>query len=369
MLRQWDLCVIYPDAAVVVSELVTNALCYGARVAAPPPDSDRGPVDLTLWQRASYLICVVADGSPEPPVLQPVDPTAEAGRGLQVVQALSSSWGWTMLGGRQKAVWAALSLVGSRGGPAWPRPRTRPCYRSSPGRDRPGEPGGRAAARAGQAARTVGGQAAGRLPAYRGDCRGGRGLRPAPALAARAVSPSARRALAGPERGPVPGDDDLRHAQDPLPAGPQHLAVRRERVVGPPLGAPPGVRAHVDAVRGRRQRADVLGGVPGGADQLDRRAQLGPLGVPVGPLVVQVDGPVVVDPGRREQRGVDRVVRVVMAEHQIGDVAGPVPCPASAASSRSREGTMPGSTMITASPSTMRVTVLATALLSPASRA
>ena len=120
VLRQWDLCVIYPDAAVVVSELVTNALCYGARVAAPPPDSDRGPVDLTLWQRASYLICVVADGSPEPPVLQPVDPTAEAGRGLQVVQALSSSWGWTMLGGRQKAVWAALSLVGSRGGPAWP---------------------------------------------------------------------------------------------------------------------------------------------------------------------------------------------------------------------------------------------------------
>jgi hypothetical protein len=119
VLRQWDLCVIYPDAAVVVSELVTNALCYGTRAAAPPPDSDRGPVDLTLWQRASYLICVVADGSPEPPVLQPVDPTAEAGRGLQVVQALSSSWGWTMLGGRQKAVWAALSLPGSRGGQAW----------------------------------------------------------------------------------------------------------------------------------------------------------------------------------------------------------------------------------------------------------
>ena len=122
VLRQWDLCVIYPDASVVVSELVTNALCYGARVTAPPLDSDRGPVDLTLWQRASYLICVVADGSPEPPVLQPFDPTAEAGRGLQVVQALSSSWGWTMLGGRQKAVWAALSLPGSRGGPAWPDP-------------------------------------------------------------------------------------------------------------------------------------------------------------------------------------------------------------------------------------------------------
>jgi histidine kinase-like protein len=138
VLRQWDLCVIYPDASVVVSELVTNALCYGARVAAPPQDSDRGPVDLTLWQRASYLICVVADGSPEPPVLQPVDPTAEAGRGLQVVQALSSSWGWTMLGGRQKAVWAALSLPGSRGGPAWPDPAHPALLSGLPGIPRPG---------------------------------------------------------------------------------------------------------------------------------------------------------------------------------------------------------------------------------------
>jgi hypothetical protein len=138
VLRQWDLCVIYPDAAVVVSELVTNALCYGARVAAPPPDSDRGPVDLTLWQRVSYLICVVADGSPEPPVLQPVDPTAEAGRGLQVVQALSSSWGWTMLGGRQKAVWAALSLPGSRGGPAWPDPAHPALLSGLPSIPRPG---------------------------------------------------------------------------------------------------------------------------------------------------------------------------------------------------------------------------------------
>jgi hypothetical protein len=114
VLRLWDLCPVYPDAAVVVSELVTNALCYGPRAAEPVPAGDRGPVDLTLWARASYLICVVADTSPEPPVLQPVDHTAEAGRGLQVVQALSSCWGWTMLGGRQKAVWAALGLPGPR---------------------------------------------------------------------------------------------------------------------------------------------------------------------------------------------------------------------------------------------------------------
>ena len=35
---------------------------------------------------------------------------AEAGRGLQVVEALSAAWGWTRLTGRRKAVWAALPL-------------------------------------------------------------------------------------------------------------------------------------------------------------------------------------------------------------------------------------------------------------------
>ena len=143
VLRQWDLCVIYPDAAVVVSELVTNALCYGARVAAPPPDSDRGPVDLTLWQRASYLD--LRGGRRQPGAAgAPGGRPHRGGRpGLQVVQALSSSWGWTMLGGRQKAVWAALSLVGAAAAARpGPRPRTRPCYRSSPGRGPAGEAGG-----------------------------------------------------------------------------------------------------------------------------------------------------------------------------------------------------------------------------------
>jgi anti-sigma regulatory factor (Ser/Thr protein kinase) len=107
-LQRWDLWPVYPDAAVVVSELVTNALRYGLRGAAV--SAAPGPVDLTLWSREAYLICVVADPNPEPPVLRPPDSAAEAGRGLQVVQALTSSWGWTVRGGPQKVVWAALEL-------------------------------------------------------------------------------------------------------------------------------------------------------------------------------------------------------------------------------------------------------------------
>jgi hypothetical protein len=98
----------FQDAAVVVSELVSNALCHGARVG--PGEPARGQVELTLWHRASHLVCAVTDPSTEPPVLRPPDPSAEAGRGLQVVQGLAVCWGWAMLGFHRKVVWAALRV-------------------------------------------------------------------------------------------------------------------------------------------------------------------------------------------------------------------------------------------------------------------
>ncbi len=96
----------FADTAVVVSELVTNALFHGAQVG--PGESACGQVELTLWHRVSDLVCAVTDPSAEPPVLRPADPCAEAGRGLQVVQALTIAWGWAMLGPGRKVVWAAL---------------------------------------------------------------------------------------------------------------------------------------------------------------------------------------------------------------------------------------------------------------------
>jgi len=107
-LRDWDMFVVFHDAAVVVSELVTNALCHGARVG--PGEPARGQVEFTLWHRASHLVCAVTDPSTEPPVLRSPDPSAEAGRGLQVVQALAVTWGWAMLGFHRKVVWAALRV-------------------------------------------------------------------------------------------------------------------------------------------------------------------------------------------------------------------------------------------------------------------
>jgi anti-sigma regulatory factor (Ser/Thr protein kinase) len=105
ILRGWGLPVLAEDAAVIVSELVTNALLHGcARGAA----ADQ--VELLMWRRAGQMVCAVTDPGSQAPVLASPEPLAEAGRGLQVVQALSVTWGWTRLGGRRKVVWAALRL-------------------------------------------------------------------------------------------------------------------------------------------------------------------------------------------------------------------------------------------------------------------
>ena len=117
----------------VVSELVTNALFHGmpgghgaaaGGGVGQDAHSEHGAhgesgvpgeqVELTLWHRASHLVCAVTDPSADPPVLRSPDPGAEAGRGLQVVQALTASWGWAMLGFHRKVVWAALRMPPAR---------------------------------------------------------------------------------------------------------------------------------------------------------------------------------------------------------------------------------------------------------------
>jgi len=108
-LRRWQLDDLTADAVLVATELVTNAIRYGGCCAAE--GGGCGQVELS-WQRdANRVICVVTDGSAAPPVLTAGDLDSETGRGLQVVEALASSWGWMRLGATQKAVWAALSFV------------------------------------------------------------------------------------------------------------------------------------------------------------------------------------------------------------------------------------------------------------------
>ena len=105
-LHRWDAADRGDDIAIVVTELLTNAL----RHARPWPGdlSPRRPIRLGLLQPGSCVLCAVADPSRAVPVPQGPGSLAETGRGLQIIRALSDMWGYTVLGDAGKVVWAAF---------------------------------------------------------------------------------------------------------------------------------------------------------------------------------------------------------------------------------------------------------------------
>lgn len=108
-LCSFDTCELFDDASVVISELVTNAVRYGLRPGLAK-NAPAARIEVLLLRQASHLVCVVTDSNPGPPTLLEPDFAAETGRGLYVVEALSSRWGWTPLHTGHKAVWATLTL-------------------------------------------------------------------------------------------------------------------------------------------------------------------------------------------------------------------------------------------------------------------
>jgi anti-sigma regulatory factor (Ser/Thr protein kinase) len=105
-LREWGLISLADDAEAIVGEFVANAVSHAAR---PMAATDPGlPVGLRLLRRTGEVMCAVLDPSDLAPVLRMPDRNEEAGRGLQMVDALSDVWGWSPVTGRGKAVWAIL---------------------------------------------------------------------------------------------------------------------------------------------------------------------------------------------------------------------------------------------------------------------
>jgi hypothetical protein len=105
----WDLAAQSDVAELVVSELVTNALRHGLLSASWMPEEH--PIGLTLLRRDPYLMCMVTDPESVGPVLIEACASAESGRGLQVVESCSASWGWQPIDGGGKVVWALLHLA------------------------------------------------------------------------------------------------------------------------------------------------------------------------------------------------------------------------------------------------------------------
>lgn len=97
-LAEWGLEPLLDDALLVTSELATNAITH----------ADSG-CRIRLSLNDSTLRIDVVDtgaGTPEP---QPESQTEEHGRGLHLVDALTTAWGLEMVPGEGKLVWAELA--------------------------------------------------------------------------------------------------------------------------------------------------------------------------------------------------------------------------------------------------------------------
>jgi hypothetical protein len=108
-LRSWGMAAVSDEAELVVSELVTNALRHGLPGPAEPGPGGSGPViGLRLVIQAPHLLCLVTDPSREMPLRRDPDLLDATGRGLCVIELCSSRWGWHLLDGGGKVVWALL---------------------------------------------------------------------------------------------------------------------------------------------------------------------------------------------------------------------------------------------------------------------
>jgi len=90
------------DAALLVSELATNALRHGPRAES------EFEVAVTALADGSCLLEVSDEGRAAPRTRAP-EPWEESGRGLHLVEHLATAWGVWSRGGHGKTVWALVA--------------------------------------------------------------------------------------------------------------------------------------------------------------------------------------------------------------------------------------------------------------------
>lgn len=88
------------DAEMVTSELVTNAVKHAGAL--------KFGLEIMHMVDSGAVAVIVTDPSPYPPVKRNPSEDTERGRGLNIVEALSASWGWR-LQDPGKAVYAILA--------------------------------------------------------------------------------------------------------------------------------------------------------------------------------------------------------------------------------------------------------------------
>jgi DNA-binding NarL/FixJ family response regulator len=101
-LDEWGADQLTDEASLIVTELATNAVLHA-----------QSPYEVRLRRSGGVVRIEVADrdaGTPEP---QPFSATAESGRGIVLISAISASWGIDTEPGEGKVTWAELNGNGN----------------------------------------------------------------------------------------------------------------------------------------------------------------------------------------------------------------------------------------------------------------
>ncbi|WP_258723463.1 ATP-binding protein [Cellulomonas sp. NS3] len=84
----------------LTSEVVTNAVKYG---------QNTGPIDIDVQCHDDTLTIAVSDDNPTPPTLKHRPPHVPGGRGIQLLERLTTEWGWRPQA-HGKSVWFTVAL-------------------------------------------------------------------------------------------------------------------------------------------------------------------------------------------------------------------------------------------------------------------
>ncbi|MEU8270398.1 ATP-binding protein [Sphaerisporangium sp. NPDC049002] len=112
LLHRWELPHLIETAELVVSELSTNAIrATGIMTDSPGYGELTGGLNaicVSLHVVDSRAVIEVWDASPSPPHIKDADPDDEGGRGLFLVEALTTRWGFRRPETGGKVVWAEI---------------------------------------------------------------------------------------------------------------------------------------------------------------------------------------------------------------------------------------------------------------------
>jgi anti-sigma regulatory factor (Ser/Thr protein kinase) len=106
VLWEWGMAQMSDTAQLIVSELVSNAVTASLAL-------DDGPFPVRFWLLSDrkQVLVLVWDASPDPPIRMQPSADVEGGRGLMLVDAMSTQWNWYSAADNVegKVVWALIS--------------------------------------------------------------------------------------------------------------------------------------------------------------------------------------------------------------------------------------------------------------------